>query len=660
MSFIIPAKAERFAVHFPFIVLAMDRSVPVDELKEENDDIPSSADAADKFEVTGLKVTCCNRSFVLPVVPVDAEMPLTVNRQIAASTAIYPRLNARKLTDEEKRIKPRLEAVPAQPNLLVSLTTSLTPIDDNTTVPVHLSDGEIFTIPPFRLENDFGPSGLGTMQRLQISAVGLPGLPEEILYDTDTLAAAREKEDDLDDDSEDEEEEEEAKEEFEEMMVYDGLPPLKMKALCEGLDLKSINDKGKTRFDGSTVTFQIAATHDMGTQLANGGNVRIRFRYSGISLSPVTEIWRKREIALRIVRVKGPRISSLTFRPDLTWGSAYAELCAALAMQKRERGTESSHLAHEIGAGGIDGDKSFVLNRVGMDSGVHVSADHVVVLMAVANETNSTIVLSNRKGLVGGFQASPMPTVRVTSGVSVKIPVVIPRISRINIEEDDGIMDIASELVTNTALQWETELINDLVESEDGSSSTKGARRGSVADAANRRVRQGRVRIPRRCLKEIIADFPSFAARICVPPCTVTVSIGRIDSASQLSVAPGAPVDTFVEMQIADWVPQQVVDKFTISLEFCCARKGVTKIEDLERPSRRREYVWCGRVQRTLRGDESEKKEHRARICFLECGHFVISACARISHQDRGGEEETWWAPVAENVIVEKAKLSGQ
>ena len=49
----------------------------------------------------------------------------------------------------------------------------------------------------------------------------------------------------------------------------------------------------------------------------------------------------------------------------------------------------------------------------------------VVVLMAVANKTSSTIVLSNSCGQVGGFEANPMPTVRFTSGVLVKIPVVI-------------------------------------------------------------------------------------------------------------------------------------------------------------------------------------------------------------------------------------------
>ena len=82
----------------------------------------------------------------------------------------------------------------AQPNLLVSFTTSLTPLEDNASVPVHLSDREIYTIPPFCLENDLGPSGLGLMERLQIVSVELPGLSDEILFDTDELAQALEEE----------------------------------------------------------------------------------------------------------------------------------------------------------------------------------------------------------------------------------------------------------------------------------------------------------------------------------------------------------------------------------------------------------------------------------------------------------------------------------
>ena len=52
-------------------------------------------------------------------------------------------------------------------------------------------------------------------------------------------------------------------------MQSDGLPPLKMKCLADGLSLASINDKSKSMGEGSVLTFQMAATHDMGNQLAN-------------------------------------------------------------------------------------------------------------------------------------------------------------------------------------------------------------------------------------------------------------------------------------------------------------------------------------------------------------------------------------------------------
>jgi hypothetical protein len=110
-----------------------------------------------------------------------------------------------------------------------------------------------------------------------------------------------------------------------------------------------------------------------------------------------------------------------------------------------------------------------------------------------------------RKGRVGGFSGSPMPTVRVTSGVSVKIPVVIPRVARVNLEDPDKAMDIAAELVANTALTW-TSLTDES---------------SASAEEARSKVRQGRVRIPSKCLREIISEHSSFSSRICVPPVSV-------------------------------------------------------------------------------------------------------------------------------------------
>ena len=53
---------------------------------------------------------------------------------------------------------------------------------------------------------------------------------------------------------------------------------------------------------------------------------------------------------------------------------------------------------------------------------------------------------------------SPMPTVKVASGVSAKIPVVIPRIKRAD-DNDGCAIDVVDEVVSQLSLQWET--VND-------------------------------------------------------------------------------------------------------------------------------------------------------------------------------------------------------
>ena len=54
--------------------------------------------------------------------------------------------------------------------------------------------------------------------------------------------------------------------------------------------------------------------------------------------------------------------------------------------------------------------------------------NEAVVLVAVANKTPSTIVLSNSRRRVRSFEAKPMPMVRFMSSVLVKNPVVIQRV----------------------------------------------------------------------------------------------------------------------------------------------------------------------------------------------------------------------------------------
>jgi len=497
-----------------------------------------------------------------------------------------------------------------------------------------------------------------------------------------------------------------------------------------------VNDP-KTKQKGNVVTFQIAGMHDMGNSLVNRGHVRIRFKYRGPSPNPATEIWRKREVNLRIVRVKGPRISSLSFRSDLSWGSAFTELSRALSQQKLRLGnipkwgpgnlakrkmqscnlsaaamkrsmgspednpmnhsiTDESSILHEsIDVIDVDDSQSFVLTRVGKDAGVHVSADEIVVLMAVANETNSTIVLSNRKGRVGGFEGSPMPTVRVTSGVSVKIPVVIQRIERL--DEEGNVVDIAAELISRTALQWESAI----AESTPGDC-TGGATlanntslttlekndSGSLALTSNTtstsKARHGRVRIPSRCLREIIEEHKSFASRICKAPVHIHFDIGSAEKKADVAdvqVLPGVFIDTKVDITMQDWVPNKVISNISFTLEFCCAKKDSETTNQgrnllvnynnnmSNTKASNNPYIWSGQLRRCIRGIKTrdEVMTHTARIAFIERGTYVVSACVKISIFDVNGNEENlnygsgksageevWWAPRAETVLVIK------
>lgn len=511
LSFVIPPKAKEFAVNFPFIMTTSQRR---EGSKEKTN-------GSNVFEVKGLRVTCLSRSYFIPL---GRRILETADVQVPESASVYQRRVEYDSKRKEKAIAPRVEVVPAQPKLQLSFKGSGKDIADGTTVPVHLADGEIYTIPSFRIQNDAGLTRLGTVERLQIVVVGLPGLsdkvlPDEIIFDTDKLVAS---------DGQDNE------------MEKDGLPPLKMKALCNGLSLANINDSGKRHNEGSTVTFQIAAMNDMGNHVVSCSNVRIRFRYRGVSSDPTTEIWRKREVRLDILRVKGPRISSLAFRPDLSRGSAYTELCMSLVHQTADYNAikkEFSVASDDTTSPKEDNkfpvvDDSPMLTRVGMDPGVHVASSDVVMLMALANETDFTIMLSNRNGLVGGFEGSPMPTMRVASGVSVNIPVTIPRIKRVN-DKEGGVRDIVSEIVSLTSLRWES-----ASNETDGGSDT-------------RKVRQGQICIPSSCLRDIIAEHQSFLSRICEPPVSVKVNIGRKEAEQNLFVSPGTPVDVFMEVETA-------------------------------------------------------------------------------------------------------------
>jgi len=107
-----------------------------------------------------------------------------------------------------------------------------------------------------------------------------------------------------------------------------------------------------------------------------------------------------------------------------------------------------------------------------------------------------------------------------------------------------------------------------------------------------------------------------------------------------------------------DWVPEDVIAKCRVTLEFCCAEKqpgnSTTSYSSIGGTGGRMPYMWCGQLRRTVDlSDPDDDKSHLARIAFFQCGVFVVSVCAKVSSQDApGGVEESWWAPHARVIRV--------
>ena len=274
MSFVVPAKAKNFAVKFPFTAIAREDGAEGDadifDDKEQNN-----------FAMKGLNMTCLGRSSFVPIYEeIDISLSLAKMKSLPDPASEYPRLPKKKVKPEEEKVKLQFEIVPSQPRLMISTASTGSFVEDENTLSIYLSDGEIFMTEPFFLENHVNTNGskYGMMERLQIMAVGLTGHREEMLFDTDP---------------------EEPKVETKNRVKKPPEPELKMKALCDELSLDAVNDASQRQEKGNKVTFQILAAHEFASQLAGGRNVRIRFRYRGKSPAG-TEIWRKREIILKI------------------------------------------------------------------------------------------------------------------------------------------------------------------------------------------------------------------------------------------------------------------------------------------------------------------------------------------------------------------------
>lgn len=615
ISFVIPGQAKNFAVQFPFIVLKQEATT-------------HEVDGTKTFEVKGLHLTCLGRSFVIPLKNSSDDMVKSNDypQNIPDAASLYPRRKYTngKIENGSKIRSPKIEVIPAQPNLQILFASSPTPIDEDTVIPVPISDGEVFLLPKLFLSNDSGINGIGKIEKLKITATGLPGQGEIVLLD---ISGPDKTEAEAVDSKRPKKE--------------SGAIPLSLSVDHQGLDIETLNDPKQSK--SSSLSLVLTATPEMGA-VTRGCSVKVTFRYRGKTASPTLEVWRKREIEIGIIRVKGPRISSLTFRPDLSWKSGYSELCLTLSRQENHARYRPSKIRNDLGllqSRSAD-DDNFVANRLGSDPGVHVCGDQVVALLSVVNDSTSPITLSSPNGPVGGFEGHEMKSLRVMPGVSAKIPMILPRIDRAP--------GIAQQLASMTRLAWKSEL------SDNGTEAS--TETGGTILPVNRRVRKGSMEIPLPNLKTTIDENTTFLSRICKSPCSISVGlVGGVDDVPA-NVATEKPFNIVVEIHLADWITDDVLKHLKQTLQFCCARKGADDTNDPD--GHRRDYVWCGHVRKSLRSkDISRKSSHKARLLFLQEGEFFVSASLSFSKLDAEDDiKETWWAEKAQIVRVKRAPTS--
>jgi len=609
ISFVIPGRSKSFAVHFPFVVLD----------KLDDSDI-------DTLGVKGISITALSRLIFLPLG--ETGLPKNTEEQvIPKSMSFYSRRDYSKtsrLEDQKSSViySPRLEIIPPQPSVQVSFASSTTPIDGETIIPVFLADGEIFTLPKMCVSNDTGLHGIGRIEELQISAIGLPGLSDVVLYDMSRAVAS-------------------------ENGSLNSSRPISISALCEGLDAETLNSSTRDPAN-SFIAAKLSASPTMGAQ-TNGCHLTLRFRYRGKTVSPTLEVWRKYEVQIHVLRVKGPKIPSLSFRCDLFWESGYSELCNALDT-----------------------------NRLGQDSGVHVCSDEVAVIVSVANESPSPIVLSRMDDSPIGFAESTLESLKVSKGIGVKFPIILRRVERSS--------DVCRQLTEMIKFEWKSDI--------PGSDLDDAQVTGGPMFPVNQRVRQGILEIPQACLKKIMDENPIFLSRICKAPCSIGVDIickapsslvGTVDestgavSQQQLvkNVRVGKPVDIAVTVEMAKWLSSvDPTERTRWTLEFCCARRNSspetaaaaadTKENCANNGSSNRngskDFVWIGQVRKNLRMEQqsfvgkNETDPHRARIVFLKEGDYFVSACLSLSGSENEDVKEIWWAKKAAKIHVSKSQ----
>ena len=111
-------------------------------------------------------------------------------------------------------------------------------------------------------------------------------------------------------------------------------------------------------------------------------------------------------------------------------------------------------------------------------------------------------------------------------------------------------------------------------------------------------------------------------SRLCKSPCSINVILAGETSKEAQQAGIGKQMDVFVQIELADWLPADLLEENNVTLEFCCARKDGTDAEH------KKDYIWCGQIRKSLASLNGQRESnHRARLLFLSEGNYMVSAC---------------------------------
>ena len=174
----------------------------------------------------------------------------------------------------------------------------------------------------------------------------------------------------------------------------------------------------------------------------------------------------------------------------------------------------------------------------------------------------------------------------------------------------------------------------------------------------NRRVRQGSLDIPSACLKTIIDENPTFLSRICKAPCSMALRVvGGPREGTSVTAETGRPIDISVVVELAKWIPRNLLGKTSVTLKFCCARETPSIDSEDPKDPRHPDCIWMGQIRKSLTCDEeASKSDNPAKVLFFRGGEYLVSASITFCATDADrGAKEVWWAEKAVKVRVARS-----